>query len=132
VEEGAKVLLQVKYGLIRLINVEADLCDQIENVDLHCPLKEGEITFQKKVDIPREIPPVCSPLCIILTIAKLMVGTLFRANTPQPPMLTLRITKKLPVFKLKGLNSETSCRLVGLEKARLRFGSIHALSSLCP
>lgn len=70
VGEGAKVLLQVKYGLIRLINVEADLCDQITNVDLHCPLKEGEITFQKKVDIPREIPPVCSPLPIILTICQ--------------------------------------------------------------
>jgi hypothetical protein len=57
VEQGAKVLLQVKYGLIRLINQEADLCDHIQNVDLHCPLKEGEIHLQKTVDIPKEIPP---------------------------------------------------------------------------
>jgi hypothetical protein len=58
VERGAKVLLQVKYGLIRLINEEADLCDQIENVDMECPLETGDMTFTKKVDLPKEIPPV--------------------------------------------------------------------------
>ncbi|KAJ9201378.1 hypothetical protein DTO166G4_6322 [Paecilomyces variotii] len=57
VEQGSKVLLQVKYGLIRLINQEADLCEQIENVDLHCPLEKGEMTFTKDVQLPKEIPP---------------------------------------------------------------------------
>ncbi|KAL1969897.1 hypothetical protein VTN77DRAFT_7406 [Rasamsonia byssochlamydoides] len=58
VERGAKVLLQVKYGLIRLINQEADLCEQLENnVDLQCPLEKGEMTFTKQVDLPKEIPP---------------------------------------------------------------------------
>jgi len=57
VESGAKVHLQVKYGLITLINQEADLCDQVKNVDLECPLEEGPTTFMKEVSLPRQIPP---------------------------------------------------------------------------
>jgi ML domain len=60
VEKGAKVLLQVKYGLIKLINQEADLCDEIKNVDLQCPLESGPMTFTKEINLPREIPPVYS------------------------------------------------------------------------
>lgn len=56
VDVGAKVLLQVKYGLIRLINQEADLCDQITNVDLECPLEKGKMVITKEVDLPKEIP----------------------------------------------------------------------------
>jgi len=61
VEEGAKVLLQVKYGLIRLINQEADLCEQIGNVDLHCPIEKGKTSIMKQVALPAEIPPVSKP-----------------------------------------------------------------------
>jgi hypothetical protein len=57
IEEGAKVHLQVKYGLITLINQEADLCEYVSNVDLQCPLEEGETELTKSVDLPREIPP---------------------------------------------------------------------------
>ncbi|GAB7352038.1 hypothetical protein MBLNU459_g2550t1 [Dothideomycetes sp. NU459] len=57
VEEGAKVHLQVKYGLIRIINQEADLCDNVKNVDLECPLKKGPMTLTKDVELPKEIPP---------------------------------------------------------------------------
>lgn len=58
IEEGAYVNLQVKYGLIRLINTQADLCEQIKNVELECPIKKGVITITKSVDLPKEIPPV--------------------------------------------------------------------------
>ncbi len=54
------MLLQVKYGLIRLINQEADLCEQIKSVGLECPLKKGQTNFTKDVEIPKEIPPVYS------------------------------------------------------------------------
>ena len=58
VEEGAKLNLVVKYGLIRLINQEADLCEQMKNaVDEECPLF-GEKVITKDVDLPKEIPPV--------------------------------------------------------------------------
>lgn len=55
--EGGKMHLQVKYGLITLINQQADLCDTIGKADLECPLKKGEMTLTKDVDLPREIPP---------------------------------------------------------------------------
>ncbi|MCJ1300029.1 Phosphatidylglycerol/phosphatidylinositol transfer protein [Hypocenomyce scalaris] len=57
VEEGAYVNLQVKYGLIRLINQTADLCDQLKNVDQDCPVKKGETKITKDVDLPNQIPP---------------------------------------------------------------------------
>lgn len=40
------------------MNVEADLCEEIEgNTDLTCPL-EGHKKFVKEVEIPKEVPPV--------------------------------------------------------------------------
>lgn len=58
IEEGAKVRLQVKYGLITLIKQEASLCDYVKEVDLECPLKKGDLKLTKDVDLPKEIPPV--------------------------------------------------------------------------
>lgn len=57
VEQGFKMHLQVKYGLITLINQQADGCDTIGKADLQCPLDKGEMTLTKEVDLPREIPP---------------------------------------------------------------------------
>jgi hypothetical protein len=57
VEEGAKVHLQVKYGLITIIKQTADLCDQVKNVDLECPIKKGETSLTKDVELPKQIPP---------------------------------------------------------------------------
>lgn len=62
IEEGAYVLLTVKYGLIRIITTKADLCEQIGEVDLECPLKSGELEITKAVDLPKEIPPVSPTL----------------------------------------------------------------------
>ncbi|KAF3806579.1 Phosphatidylglycerol/phosphatidylinositol transfer protein [Colletotrichum gloeosporioides] len=56
IEKGAYVLLQVKYGLIRLISTKADLCEQIENVDLECPIEKGVLSITKSVELPNEIP----------------------------------------------------------------------------
>ena len=62
VEQGAYLVLVVKYGLIRLIRQEADLCEQMKNaVDEDCPLI-GEKTITKEVDLPKEIPPVSDRL----------------------------------------------------------------------
>lgn len=58
VEAGAKIHLQVKYGLITIINSEADLCDNVHNVDLECPLgANNQTTLTKDVELPKEIPP---------------------------------------------------------------------------
>lgn len=55
-------MLQVKYGLIKLLSTTADLCEQIKEVDMECPIKAGETKITKEVDLPAQIPPVCSPL----------------------------------------------------------------------
>jgi len=57
VEEGAYVILQVKYGLIRLINARASLCDQVKEVEMECPIKKGKTLITKQVELPKEIPP---------------------------------------------------------------------------
>lgn len=62
IEEGAYVNLQVKYGYIRLINTSADLCKEMKNVELECPIKKGRLSITKNVELPKEIPPVCSLL----------------------------------------------------------------------
>jgi hypothetical protein len=51
------VHLQVKYGLITIIKQTADLCDTVKNVDLKCPIEKGKTTLEKKVNLPKEIPP---------------------------------------------------------------------------
>ena len=61
VEKGAYMKLQVKYGLITLINQTADLCEQMSNVDEECPLN-GEKTITKDVDLPGTVPPVSQVL----------------------------------------------------------------------
>ncbi|KJX96157.1 phosphatidylinositol/phosphatidylglycerol transfer protein [Zymoseptoria brevis] len=57
VGEGAKIQLQVKYGLITIINQSADLCETVKNVDLECPLKKGKMGLTKVVKLPAQIPP---------------------------------------------------------------------------
>ncbi|KAG6052769.1 hypothetical protein E4U17_005429 [Claviceps sp. LM77 group G4] len=57
IENGAYIDLTVKYGLIRLIATKADLCEQIGEVDLKCPLNPGDISIIKTVKLPNEIPP---------------------------------------------------------------------------
>ena len=61
VEEGAYVNVEVKWGLITLIKQTINLCDQIENVDMKCPLEKGTMSLTKQVDLPRQIPPVGLP-----------------------------------------------------------------------
>jgi hypothetical protein len=58
VEDGAKIHLTVKYGLITIIKQTADLCENVKNVDLECPLeKDKDTALTKEVDLPKEIPP---------------------------------------------------------------------------
>ena len=57
VVEGSYVLLTVKMGLITLIRANESLCEQLEKVDKKCPLSDGELTFQRTVTLPAQIPP---------------------------------------------------------------------------
>ncbi|KFY00406.1 hypothetical protein O988_03310 [Pseudogymnoascus sp. VKM F-3808] len=57
IDAGAYVVLQVKYGLIKLLSTKADLCEQIKEVDMECPIKAGQTKITKEVDLPAQIPP---------------------------------------------------------------------------
>ncbi|KAJ5087647.1 Phosphatidylglycerol/phosphatidylinositol transfer protein [Penicillium angulare] len=56
IEKGAYVNLEVKYGLISLVKQTVDLCEQLGNVDLECPLEKGPMVLTKDVDLPGFIP----------------------------------------------------------------------------
>ncbi|KAG9229417.1 putative Phosphatidylglycerol/phosphatidylinositol transfer protein [Amylocarpus encephaloides] len=56
IEKGAYVDLSVKYGIIKLLSTRADMCDQVKNVEIECPIEKGTTTIKKEVDIPKEIP----------------------------------------------------------------------------
>lgn len=55
--EGSRVALVVKYGYIKLITQDLDLCDNIHEVGLECPVAPGDLILQKEVDLPKAIPP---------------------------------------------------------------------------
>lgn len=58
IEQGAYANFEVKYGFIKLLTGTADLCEQAAEVDLTCPIKKGEVSVQKLVQLPSQIPPV--------------------------------------------------------------------------
>ena len=60
--QGAFAEVQVKYGLITLIKTKADLCEQVSNVDLECPIEAGNMTITKAVELPATIPSVRGPV----------------------------------------------------------------------
>jgi hypothetical protein len=58
VDEGAYANFEVKYGFVKLISGTADLCEKAVDVDLQCPIGEGEVRINKVVKLPSQIPPV--------------------------------------------------------------------------
>lgn len=64
--------LEVKWGLITLISQTVDLCDELKNVDMECPLEKGAMVLTKQVDLPKQIPPVSSKLKLLRTIQAYM------------------------------------------------------------
>jgi len=112
IEKGATVLLEVKYGLITLIRQTVDLCEQIENVDLHCPLEKGDMVLKKQVELPKQIPPVSGSKSRYLQRRELM--GLIRVNTLFTPISTTTTGSRLPASKPKTLNSSSDAKLYPL------------------
>lgn len=54
--DGAYVEVDVRYGYIRLIHQTFDLCEEVTNVDMECPIKKGKQIISKLVEIPNEVP----------------------------------------------------------------------------
>lgn len=108
IEDGAYVDLEVKYGYIRLISTRADLCKEIKNVDLECPIEKGKVSIIKSVDLPKEIPPVRTTLTPppkaffvrgtrkVWAANERLLTLWFRAGTPSRRMFTARTTSTSP------------------------------------
>lgn len=57
IEEGLYVVVLVRYGYIKLLEKTFDLCEELVNVDMTCPIAEGPQAIAKTVEIPDEVPP---------------------------------------------------------------------------
>lgn len=60
VDEGSYIDVEVRLGYIKLLSQTYDLCETLEENDidgLTCPLKAGEYSLIKEVQIPAEVPP---------------------------------------------------------------------------
>ncbi|CDK28889.1 unnamed protein product [Kuraishia capsulata CBS 1993] len=57
VDDGAYVDVDVSYGYIKLLHQTFDLCEEVSEVDLKCPVKAGAYEITKEVEIPAQVPP---------------------------------------------------------------------------
>jgi hypothetical protein len=55
--DGAYVDVVVTFGYIKLISQTYDLCEELPNVNMTCPLQKGDYEITKEVAIPNEVPP---------------------------------------------------------------------------
>jgi len=105
VEDGAFVILQVKYGLIRLVNTQASLCEQVSNVDLECPIKKGKTTITKDVELPKEIPPVSYALGIVASAANMMLREPTLSLLMPTPLIRRRLSAWKPLLHSESVRS---------------------------
>jgi len=66
IEEGAYVILNIKWGVITVYNKRVDFCEQLKHVNETCPLKKGAMKINKDIAIPQEVPPVCYILILLI------------------------------------------------------------------
>ncbi|KAH3667348.1 hypothetical protein OGAPHI_002997 [Ogataea philodendri] len=57
ITDGAYVEVDVSYGYIKLLHQTYDICEELPNVDMECPLEKGYYDLVKEVEIPNEVPP---------------------------------------------------------------------------
>jgi ML domain-containing protein len=59
-----------------------DLCDQVKNVNMTCPIDEGDVLITKDVDLPKQIPPVRAfeTACVVHLDANIVTGFIQRSS----------------------------------------------------
>lgn len=57
INEG-DIFVEVRLLPIKLLDKKFDLCSEVGEVDLQCPIKQGDLTLKKVVDLPEAMPPV--------------------------------------------------------------------------
>ncbi|KAH9175352.1 ML domain-containing protein [Lactarius sanguifluus] len=58
VEDGAYADVQVKLGLIKILQKQFDLCEEARNANttVQCPIEKGNYEVEQTVALPKEIP----------------------------------------------------------------------------
>ncbi|RKF56351.1 Phosphatidylglycerol/phosphatidylinositol transfer protein [Golovinomyces cichoracearum] len=57
VKKGSYVDVTVKYELITLIKTSFDLCEQLHQGNITCPIEKGPIEVHREFKLPEAIPP---------------------------------------------------------------------------
>jgi len=57
VVNGTTVDVLVKMGVVQILKKTFDVCEEIQKVDRSCPVPEGEVKFERDIEIPNEVPP---------------------------------------------------------------------------
>jgi hypothetical protein len=81
--------VQVKIGMIKLLDTILDLCEQIKSVGKQCPLPKGDLFISHTFDIPPEAPPVS-----ISPIESLICRTYQKLDDRAATTLTLQCLQK--------------------------------------
>jgi len=58
ISQGSYALVQVKIGLIKLIDTKFDVCEELPKINMTCPIQPGEQDILRVADIPSQIPKV--------------------------------------------------------------------------
>ncbi|KAI8087726.1 ML domain-containing protein [Gilbertella persicaria] len=57
---GSEADVVVKFGVVKLLHKKFDICNELEkkkdDVELQCPIDQGDLTVTQKVTLPKEIP----------------------------------------------------------------------------
>lgn len=105
--------VEVKWGVITLVKQTMDLCEQIENVDLKCPLEKGQMVLTKQVDLPKQIPPVSLPtIKVVYSYHTEDTNCLSpRVATLCSPMSTPRMRRRSPASRptISSSRSSSNC-----------------------
>lgn len=56
------IKLTIKYGIIPIISMDLQLCDEVKAIGLQCPLEPKTYDGKLSVDIPSAIPGVSHPV----------------------------------------------------------------------
>ncbi|KAI9205499.1 ML domain-containing protein [Polychytrium aggregatum] len=57
VDVGAYLQVRVKLGLFKLVDTRMDLCEEVKQINMECPLEPGYYDIHHTADIPFEVPP---------------------------------------------------------------------------
>jgi hypothetical protein len=104
IDQGSKVFLFVKWGLVRIPVPPQDVCKELMNVPdtkIRCPLPPGDMSVKQSFFLPSQIPEV-RPMCFcaldLIFVGKLRRDAAYSQSRQCPSCLHCRIVALLVGF----------------------------------